>query len=424
LTSLPIDFGDERIREYYQEYNAENGKYLTDTDGDGLMNYEEIAFESELIKFDPDLVLPTFEYCYNYLKEKGLYLGVKDGFERFFTTGTYNEIRSIRILPIKSDPLNADGDKDNFLDNSDPEPLTIINNGTDICTGLDLPAANIEILQKCLEHLKLLDMTENGSKVAYGTFGGKTKSAYQMFQISYGFDITGNDAVIDENTYQTIINVAVNNGLMLSEYTGKTGEDLYNAIIHESAGIISRNKDYFTDTYTVKPNPSEDQVKNHISVVELKNNDYFDVMYCFDYTVPLITILTKHSIETKSEFRSLNDPLGGRGNMSENYAFYSWHNKVKTGGIWDMKNSMSWSITIPNIKYFSQKFIFKFENYYMTSEDFGNFHFGYTGHALGVPLRMLIQGSAAVGIIEHAPDDENDVDNFTKGFEYYNENAG
>jgi hypothetical protein len=116
LTSLPIDFGDERIREYYQEYNAENGKYLTDTDGDGLKNYEEIAFESKLIKFDPDLVLPTFEYCYDYLKETDLYLGVKDGFERFFTTGTYNEIRSIRILPINSDPVSKDGDGDGYDD--------------------------------------------------------------------------------------------------------------------------------------------------------------------------------------------------------------------------------------------------------------------------------------------------------------------
>jgi hypothetical protein len=55
----------------------------------------------------------------------------------------------------------------------------------------------------------------------------------------------------------------------------------------------------------------------------------------------------------------------------------------------------------------------------MTSEDLGYFHFGCTGHALGLPFEIIKAGSAFVGIFEDSPDDENDVDNFQKGYDYY-----
>jgi hypothetical protein len=116
LTALPIDFRDEKIRDYYQEYKSGNGYYLIDTDDDGLENYKEIAFDSKLIKVMPDITLPTFGDCYDILEATGRYMGIKEGFDRFLVSKPYDQIRAVRILPINSDPIKKDGDYDGISD--------------------------------------------------------------------------------------------------------------------------------------------------------------------------------------------------------------------------------------------------------------------------------------------------------------------
>jgi hypothetical protein len=119
LTTLPIDFSEEKIRDYYQEYKSGNGYYLTDTDDDGLENFREIAFDSKLIRFAPDLVLPTFGDCYDLLEETGRYTSIKEGYEKFIIARPFDQIRAIRVLPINSDPIKKDGDNDGIKDKNE-----------------------------------------------------------------------------------------------------------------------------------------------------------------------------------------------------------------------------------------------------------------------------------------------------------------
>jgi hypothetical protein len=119
LKRLGADFSKERILEYYKAYKSGNGDHLTDTDGDGLGNYKEIAFGSKLIKFTPDMELPTLSDCINYSN----YTYVVDGLTRYKKNKTGNDpvkweslINSVLVLPIFSDPTSVDGDEDGILD--------------------------------------------------------------------------------------------------------------------------------------------------------------------------------------------------------------------------------------------------------------------------------------------------------------------
>jgi hypothetical protein len=115
LTRLPADFSEKKILDYYQEYKSGNGYYLTDTDEDGLENFKEIAFDSKLIKFTPDMELPTLSDCYDILEESG-YVGVKQGYEKLLIFELSERIMNTCVLPIKSDPIKKDGDEDEYDD--------------------------------------------------------------------------------------------------------------------------------------------------------------------------------------------------------------------------------------------------------------------------------------------------------------------
>ena len=98
-------------------------KEQPNTDDDELPDYDEINFESELIKFTDDIVeLPTYGECIDY--KSGLTY-VKQGLYRFdgqVATGIdfINYVRNnVRALPISSDPTNADGDHDGLNDDEE-----------------------------------------------------------------------------------------------------------------------------------------------------------------------------------------------------------------------------------------------------------------------------------------------------------------
>ena len=173
-----------------------------------------------------------------------------------------------------SDPTVEDTDGDNLLDNFDPKPKSVNNNGAvmkelsieriynaymlhlednvsevyDIytATGKDSEMSweefiefysgvvdfnfslknasetelKITTLQRCLEYLGFLDM--GGS--AYGAMGGATQSAIQNFQLNYGLNISEQVEFygkwfieIDDITYLTIANVAANHGFYVGD---------------------------------------------------------------------------------------------------------------------------------------------------------------------------------------------------------------
>lgn len=90
---------------------------VSDYDNDGLINAEEIDWESSLIKnkslrtYDN---LPTIDDCISHFSDKGELSYVQNGLTRLqaLPGNVYSELMTIRILPINSDPLSVDGDRD------------------------------------------------------------------------------------------------------------------------------------------------------------------------------------------------------------------------------------------------------------------------------------------------------------------------
>lgn len=104
----------------------------SDTDDDGVTDWDEVM--TELLKFDEmgNYTLPTIGDCINALSDVPFYV------ENAFDVDGYSEdsakayvfyhLWDTEILPIKSDPTNADGDEDGFNDNIDVSPLKAILN--------------------------------------------------------------------------------------------------------------------------------------------------------------------------------------------------------------------------------------------------------------------------------------------------------
>lgn len=121
--SIAID-NDPSLRDGVINLN----KYA-DTDKDGLLDLEEIMFRNEdgkdLISFDSNgnAVLPNFEDCTGALPQNRKLFYVKNGLLRYADVAKFQDLYKLRILPIKSDPSNPDGDEDGFDDFNDPNRL-------------------------------------------------------------------------------------------------------------------------------------------------------------------------------------------------------------------------------------------------------------------------------------------------------------
>ncbi|MBE6838147.1 MAG: hypothetical protein E7507_01205 [Ruminococcus sp.] len=94
---------------------------VSDYDNDGLINAEEIDWGSSLIK-DKSLWtydnLSTIDDCISHFSDKGELSYVQNGLTRLqaLPGSVYSELMTIRILPINSDPLSVDGDRDGHND--------------------------------------------------------------------------------------------------------------------------------------------------------------------------------------------------------------------------------------------------------------------------------------------------------------------
>ena len=115
----------------------------TDTDDDGLTDWQEADTQCSLIKWDSDgnIVLPTLR---DYIKEKYNSLPfVDEALDHYFNTDIpiikeiEQDLYTTRILPIITDPTNSDSDGDGLLDGAaryvngkkvapkDPDPLEV-----------------------------------------------------------------------------------------------------------------------------------------------------------------------------------------------------------------------------------------------------------------------------------------------------------
>ncbi len=418
----------------------------TDTDGDTIPDFIElyglqpngmpIGTNPKLIDSDGDTIPDNIEL--GYLPFEAVLYGSSDYLSHF----TY-----------RSDPSKIDTDEDGYYDNIDPKVLKKINNSNvmnifteSMYENLDtynwvvqmyndptvwhgdntiehyyevhnVNAENAEdtingiiTLQKCLEYLGILDMYENGTKVPYGTLGGKTISALQLFQLNYGFEpIDNKKKDIDSNTYQTLLNVAINYGFYSSESLGCSAEEIY-CSTNMYAPYDSMYKQYYSDIPVIIPELSKEQTNAGIGVYNLNNPSYKGIKYCFDYSIPLDKKIDELSAEA-TFWHSISTT-----GASELILFYS---KVDHGEEWDIKVQECWEETIPDIKYYSQKFLFVFNGVEMNSENLGNFIYGCTGRACGCGMGLLKLGSGYAGFTGQSKDDITDINFIQSGYDYY-----
>ena len=97
---------------------------FADTDNDGLLDLEEIMFQTEkgndLITFNKgEVILPNFEDCTGNLPWSKHIFYVEKGIERYTNFANFQDLFGLKILPIKSDPTNPDGDGDGISDYDD-----------------------------------------------------------------------------------------------------------------------------------------------------------------------------------------------------------------------------------------------------------------------------------------------------------------
>ena len=263
-------------------------------------------------------------------------------------------------------------------------------------------------LQMCLEDLGFLSMLDDeGNRIEYGCMGGSTKKAIIDFMLNYGFSVPELEIIeedclydteqfffdIDDLTFQTIVNVAVNRGF--NPCGDDSPENAYKSICN-LAGLKNITKKYYSQIPRIKPILSDYQISQGIKIAEKDN------IYTLDYTQPLNTIINECGKEAKE--------------MTWVWEFVG---KVNEGEEWDVKRINSWRTTIPNISYYTEKFEFKYNDYYMNAEDLGNYIYGYTGHAFGYTLDYLLDMSNIVAFLGSTRDDEDDITFITRGFNDY-----
>ena len=325
------------------------------SDNDDLTDWEEVDTESGLITWDNDgnIQLPTFEQCLNKVHDQG-FSYVLNEYSDSIPSYMHRYFYGVEILPIKSNPCEEDSDGDGLNDGYDPNSLSA-NNYSSQMIALD-NTETVTIIQKCLEYLGYLDMQNQ----AYGTFGGLSIAATQLFQLNHrtfsdgiSFKKDSNDSYfIDLNTYYAILLEAKNNGFT----------DLVEDIV------------WFNENYTPKTMPLEEfnaslNPNNPVFISSVKRSDFdkdnvyndkVDI-YVYDYTPILNGILRYGAQEfhfhyyscNPSPVESLNYPCQKYDNTSNKCARltgdYSWMiSQVKNNAPYDVKTSGSWNNFMKN----------------------------------------------------------------------------
>lgn len=347
--------------------------YVVDSDNDGVYDGEEMGIPAGADYKDHTLI-------------EEVYIGG-------------GEYKYHIIFDAVCDPMNADSDGDGILDNADPRMLNKYNNGT-IIKNFDKDREKVKILQMCLEYLGYLEMPiENGIKTNYGTFGGVTYSAVQLFQLNYGFSPLSDDLnnEMDSMTFATIINVAVNQGLIRDDIsTNSTDkEGLYNDYCNHVE--LNGCKKYSVSIYN-NPPPINNKEKS-AGVTNVKLNS----IYYYDYTKPINNLLESHVYECQC-----------MANINNTIKFIWFINKVDHEKEWDIKRDNRWNeqFEIYGINYKSAAFKFYYNGILITPECLGNITYGYWGTAANIEPTMLLLGGDVASLTSGIQHGEVGIDSW------------
>ena len=205
---------DDTVSNIYFKH-GKKGIKESDTDKDGLIDYDEISFICNLIKFNNGFVeLPTYGECIDYKAEltyvdRGLY---RFDDELITDSNFINYVKStVRVLPIFSDPTFADGDGDGINDPEDYMPLVALNY-TDTKFSKFVDTAEFYELLFILECPMMKGFTPDECvdciEILRKYKGTTNLEAFQQEMISSGlisFDANSKPSLIDRFMFGTLI---------------------------------------------------------------------------------------------------------------------------------------------------------------------------------------------------------------------------
>lgn len=427
------------------------------SDTDDLTDWEEVVTDKLSWDTDGSVILPTVQQCINYATKSY----AEDGLSRFksaqWISGMPSSdfekylnyiLNSTYILPIYSDPTDEDTDGDGLLDINDPAPMTEKNYGSSYITMND--EQYVKILQQCLEYLGYLDMNGN----SYGTFGGLTSAATQLYQVNHRMysknvsleiteyvDVsseseTGRTIMLDEVTFYSIIREALNCGFEAPNDT------LWGTISVTNSYVFFKNK------FIPKSVPLEEinvslNYDNpvYIKSVESKLSSEKANIYIYDLTVPLEGMLRLGAQEFHFHHYTCNAVNSWVESMGSNYLTYTNSSKrcrknrsdfawlilnVANDKRYDVKKENSWNSFFGdlnlNVPYYHSSTPFVFKGEEINAEIFGNILYGYAGNAGGyAQYELSFGGSLYSKTTTGEWDNEEDSTYVKKGFDMYDD---
>ncbi|MBS4933110.1 MAG: hypothetical protein KH020_17710 [Clostridiales bacterium] len=398
----------------------------TDSDGDGIPDIVELYGlkpNGEPINTDPNKKDTDGDGI-----DDNVELGyIVDGLASDVTIADY-----VRVLKVRSDPTKADTDGDDLIDINDPIPNSTNNYSSEMVAMNNFD--NVATVQKCLEFLGYLDMQNQD----YGTFGGLTIGAVQLFQLNHRMFSDGNSFkcnneiyYIDMNTYYAIIKEAQINGFV--------GLDI--------------DTSWFNTYYTPTTIPLEEfnaslNPDNPIIVSSVLRKNYNNMsndrvnIYIYDYTEVLRGILRYGAQEfhfhnyncSPSYIESHSFPCQTYDNSSNKCAHvrndYLWMIlQVKNNAPYDVKTKSSWNDFMSKINVYvhfsTSSFPFLFSDRVINAEVFGNILYGFSGHAGGFSEFELEKGGSAYSFITTGSFDNTEDSTYVKyGYELYDSVSG
>ena len=434
--------------------DSENG---VKSDDDTLTDWEEVMTEKLSWDTDGTVILPTIQKCISYATKPY----AEDGLARFksdqwisgmpssdFERYLYYVINNTYILPIYSDPTNEDTDGDGLLDINDPAPMTEKNYGSSYITMND--EQYVKILQQCLEYLGYLDMDGN----SYGTFGGLTSAATQLYQVNHRMysknvsleiteyvDVsseseTGRTIMLDEVTFYSIIREALNCGFEAPNDT------LWGTI------SVTNSYTFFKNKFIPQSVPLEEVNVSlnydnpvYIKSVESKLSSEKANIYIYDLTVPLEGMLRLGAQEFHFHHYTCNAVNSWVESMGSNYLTYTNSSKrcrknrsdfawlilnVANDKRYDVKKENSWNSFFYdlnlNVPYYHSSTPFVFKGEEINAEILGNILYGYAGNAGGyAQYELSFGGSLYSKATTGEWDNEEDSTYVKKGFDMYDD---
>ncbi len=395
---------NDEISDLYNEIGVARAKEIdmTDFDEDGLPDIFEIVGmqlqDGTVIRTDPSKSDTDGD-------------GLLDGEE---ITIYYDESTGTVTFTKNSDPNLVDADGDGLWDNCDPKPNDQYNKGYYL-TLTSGDNGTLAQLQHWLVELGYLNMDNN----PYGeNYGPITRTAIYIYQMNHGLQsttmINGKETAIeniDDLTYATIANDYSNNF--------GNGEDDY---LNYVDGIST--KPYFNSIEITSPKLSEAQSACGVKVIKKDNSTIKDdsastfYLYFYDYT-ELINSKMNDNILYLLHFAYLWGDIESDPSIAD-MVMIEFFDKVRPKGDWDYKLKTSWEKEFDDIPYMTISFPFILRGDFCSAEKFGNVNYGYVGKAIGFSEEILIAGGHAVSVItSHQLEDEDDINNVKKGFEYF-----